>query len=62
MNCVKCFHTMCNWRLRVVGYDDKVRISRFDKKYMCGGLNRTRDKHATCLWIAKNVSSSFIIR
>lgn len=43
MYCVKCVHSICTLRLRVIGHDDGVRISLFDKKHMCGGLKRARE-------------------
>lgn len=47
---LKCAHSMCNWRLRAIGHDYGVHISRLDKKHMCGGLTRvSNNKHVTCL-------------
>lgn len=43
MYCVKCVNSICTLRLRVIGHDDGVRISLFDKKHMCGGLKRARE-------------------
>lgn len=52
MYCVKCAHSMCKWRLRIVGHNDGVCINSIDKK--CSGLKSMRDnKHDTCFWIEK---------